>query len=107
MSKAPLGKGATGKNPTDRAKIGTKRSMLTDGAGIPLAVAVEGANRHDAKLLVATLDGLVIARPAAEGEEPDSYQQHLSLVLGRGLRLGGGAPRAGGQELRAPHLCFR
>ena len=79
MSKAPLGKGATGKNPTDRAKIGTKRSMLPDGAGIPLAVAVEGANRHDAKLLVATVDGLVIARPAAEGEEPDSYQQHLCL----------------------------
>jgi putative transposase len=83
-SKAPLGKGAsgeaTGKNPTDRAKMGTKRSMLTDGAGIPLAVAVEGANRHDSKLLVATLEGLVIARPAAQGEEPDySHQQHLCL----------------------------
>lgn len=39
--KAPLGKGATGKNPTDRAKkSGTKRSMLTDGAGIPLSVAI-------------------------------------------------------------------
>jgi hypothetical protein len=53
-TKAPLGKGAsgqaTGKNPTDRAKMGTKRSMLTDGAGIPLAVALEGANRHDSKL---------------------------------------------------------
>jgi putative transposase len=54
--------------------------MLTDGAGIPLAVAVEGANRHDSKLLVATLDGLVVARPApAEGEESDSQQQHLCL----------------------------
>jgi len=38
MTKAPLGRGATAKNPTDRAKMGTKRSMLTDGAGIPLAV---------------------------------------------------------------------
>ena len=44
MSKAPLGRDATAKNPTDRAKMGTKRSMLTDGAGIPLAVAVEGAS---------------------------------------------------------------
>lgn len=69
MTKAPLGKGATGKNPTDRAKRGTKRSMLTDGAGIPLAVAVEGANRHDSKLLVATLDGLVVTRPCFEEEE--------------------------------------
>jgi putative transposase len=78
MTKAPLGRGATGKNPTDRAKMGTKRSMLTDGAGIPLAVAVEGANRHDSRLLVATLDGLVVARPAPEGEE-DSPEQHLCL----------------------------
>jgi putative transposase len=78
MSKAPLGRGATGKNPTDRAKMGTKRSMLTDGAGIPLAVAVEGANRHDSRLLVATLDGLVVARPAGEGEK-DSPEQHLCL----------------------------
>ena len=75
-TKAPLGKVATGKNPTDRAKSGTKRSMLTDGAGIPLSVAIEGANRHDAKLLVATLDGLVVARPAWEEEDE---QQHMCL----------------------------
>jgi putative transposase len=64
MTKAPLGKVATGKNPTDRAKSGTKRSLLSDGAGIPLSVAIEGANRHDAKLLVATLEGQVVTRPA-------------------------------------------
>jgi putative transposase len=81
MTKAPLGRDATGNNPTDRAKMGTKRSMLTDGAGIPLAVVVEGANRHDSKLLVATLDGLVVARPA-QGEEQEpasSSEQHLCL----------------------------
>ena len=65
MTKAPLGKDATGKNPTDRAKSGTERSMLTDGAGI----AIEGANRHDAKLLV-------VARPAWEEEDE---QQHMCL----------------------------
>ena len=37
MTKAPLGKGAIDPNPTDRAKQGVKRSLLTDGAGIPLA----------------------------------------------------------------------
>ena len=82
MTKAPLGKGASGKNPTDRAKMGTKRSMLTDGAGIPLAVAVEGANRHDSKLLVATLEGLMVARPAApweQGEGAECSEQHLCL----------------------------
>ncbi len=66
MTKAPFGQGATGPNPTDRAKRGTRRSVLTDGAGIPLALVVDGANRHDCKLLCATLDDIVIARP-----EPD------------------------------------
>jgi putative transposase len=46
MTKAPLGKSATGANPTDRGKKGTKRSLLTDGAGIPLAIVIDGANRH-------------------------------------------------------------
>src|ERR671912_633108 len=37
-----------------------------------------GPNRHDSRLLVATLDGLVVARPAREGEK-DSPEQHLCL----------------------------
>ncbi len=56
MVKAPLGGEATGANPTDRAKSGTKRSVLTDGRGIPLAVALAGANRHDMKLTEPTLE---------------------------------------------------
>ncbi|GLV55853.1 IS5 family transposase ISMac11 [Dictyobacter sp. S3.2.2.5] len=63
MSKAPFGGAATGPNPTDRGKQGTKRSLLTDGAGIPLALVIDGAQRHDVKLLSATLDGVVIERP--------------------------------------------
>jgi putative transposase len=61
MTKAPFGHAATGANPTDRGKKGTKRSLLTDGAGIPLALIVDGANRHDMKLLSATMEGIVIA----------------------------------------------
>jgi len=49
MTKAPFGGAASGPNPTDRTKQGTKRSLLTDGAGIPLAVAIDGANRHAMK----------------------------------------------------------
>ena len=45
MTKAPLGGEGTGANLTDRGKKGTKRSLLTEGNGIPLAVAVDGANR--------------------------------------------------------------
>jgi putative transposase len=39
MTKAPFAQGAIGPNPTDRAKRGVKRSLLTDGAGIPLVDA--------------------------------------------------------------------
>jgi putative transposase len=77
MTKAPFGGAATGPNPTDRSKRGVKRSLLTDGAGIPLAVAVDGANRHHMKLVAATLEGVVIARPA-----PDHTAQDLCLDAG-------------------------
>lgn len=87
MTKAPLGRGgseARGPNPTDRAKMGVKRSVLTDGSGIPLAMAVDGANRPDAKLLVATLDGIVVARPASPGGDEQAFCQHQHLCLDAG-----------------------
>src|SRR6266849_1048936 len=75
MTKAPFGCASTGANPTDRSKLGVKRSLLTDGAGIPLAIIIDGANRHDVKQLCATLDGIVMARPEPSEEQP----QHLCL----------------------------
>lgn len=68
MVKAPKGGEATGPNPTDRAKKGTKRSLLTDAAGLPLAFAIDGANRHDSALLEPTLSALIVAPP--DGTEP-------------------------------------
>ena len=53
--KAPAGGEGTGKNPTDRGKLGWKWSVLTDKAGIPIGWATDGANRHDSVLLPATL----------------------------------------------------
>ena len=35
QTKAPLGGEATGPNPTDRSKRGTKRSLLVEGRGLP------------------------------------------------------------------------
>ena len=78
MTKAPFGGAATGANPTDRGKRGVKRSLLTDGARIPLALVIDGANRHDMKLLCATLEGMVIARPEPTQAQP----QHLGLDAG-------------------------
>jgi len=47
----------------DRGKSGTKRSLLTDGRGIPLGVAIAGANRNDCKMVEQTLNNIVVERP--------------------------------------------
>lgn len=56
LHKAPAGGEGTGKNPTDRGKLGWKWSILTDLNGIPIGVAVDGANRNDSIMLESTLD---------------------------------------------------
>ena len=76
-----------GPNPTDRGKAGTKRSLLVDGEGGPLSIVVAGANVHDAKLLEATLDAIVVKRPQPTEEEP----QHLCLDKGYDNPSGRGA----------------
>ena len=58
VTKAPSGGEAAGRSPVDRGKQGLKRSVVTDGAGIPLHLVTAGANRHDAPLLEPTLAGL-------------------------------------------------
>lgn len=78
MTKAPLGGKGTGPNPTDRGKSGTKRSLLTDGRGVPPGLAVDGANRHDMKMLEPTLNATVVGRPQPNTAEP----QHLCLDKG-------------------------
>jgi putative transposase len=78
MTKAPLGGEDTGKNPTDRGKIGTKRSVLTDGAGVPLGIAVSGANTHDKRLVEATVESIPIERPEPTTKKP----QNLCLDKG-------------------------
>ena len=58
LHKAPCGGEGTGKNPTDRAKLGWKWSLATDTAGVPIGWAIDGANRNDVKLLDPTLDAI-------------------------------------------------
>ena len=70
ITKAPLGGQDTGPNPTDRAKSGVKRSLLTEGQGVPLGLAVEGANRHDMKLVCETIESIVVERPEPTAEQP-------------------------------------
>jgi putative transposase len=53
----------TGPNPTDRAKSGTKRSVLVEAAGLPVGLAVAGANVNDFKLARETLESIPVKKP--------------------------------------------
>jgi len=50
ITKAPSGGDVAGRSPVDRGTQGLKRSVLTEGAGVPLYVVPAGANPHDAPL---------------------------------------------------------
>jgi len=62
--------GKTGPNPTDRGKDGVKRSLLTEGQGVPIGLAVAGANRNDMKLVRTTIESIVVDRPVPTEEQP-------------------------------------
>jgi transposase len=70
MTKAPLGGEETGKNPTDRAKKGAKRSLLVEAEGIPVGLATDGANRPDMKMTRETLESIPVERPEAPAADP-------------------------------------
>lgn len=78
LGKARGGGDEIGPNPTDRAKNGTKRSMLVEAGGGPLAVVVAPANVIDAKLLDKTIDAIVVERPEPTKADP----QNLCLDKG-------------------------
>jgi len=58
---------AVGPNPTDRGKGGTKCHLVTDRRGIPLAVRLTGANRHESTVFEELLDAIPpIKRPSGQ-----------------------------------------
>src|SRR5262245_15268169 len=97
LHKAPLGGKKTGPNPTDRAKTGTKRHHLTDGAGMPVAVALTAAHRPDKETIGALLDARVVRAPGP-------IEQHLCLDKGYDYA---DAERAGRRRRYRPHIRRR
>src|SRR5665213_2471575 len=95
MTKAPLGGEKTGPNPTDRAKSGTKRSLLTDGAGVPVGLTVDGANRNDHKLMAETIESIPVRRPRPTATDPQGlcldkgydYKEPRALAVALGFTL--------------------
>ena len=75
ITKAPSGGEVAGRSPVDRGKQGLKRSVVTDGHGIPLHLVTAGANRHDAPLLASTLAGL---------DKLDGLPEEVTVHLDRG-----------------------
>jgi putative transposase len=67
---SPLGGSESGKNPTDRGKLGAKINLLVDERGAPLSVVLTGANRHDKISAVDLIVSMVVKRPAHK-------EQHL------------------------------
>jgi transposase len=68
---------ATGPNPTDRAKAGTKHHVISDARGLPLATILTGANTHD----VTQLKPLVRKVPPVRGK-PGRPRQRPDCVQG-------------------------
>jgi putative transposase len=83
----------TGANPTDRGKSGTMRHVLTDQKGIPLSVSITGANTHDMKAAINTLDTMIVQRP--------SYKQNLCLDKGYDF------PEIGKEISNTSHTCVK
>ena len=81
----------TGPSPTDRAKRGSKRHLICDGRGVPLAVRLTGANRNDSQEALALVDAI----PPLHGERgrprrrPDCVlgdRGYDAAAIRRGLR---------------------
>ncbi len=96
MGKSRFEGGARGPNPTDRAKMGTKKSVIVEQTGGPLGAVIDGANIHDTKLLARTIEAIVVERPNAA-----RLVQNLCLDKGYDNPTGQAACKAGGYT---PHI---
>ena len=55
-----------------------KRSLLTEGHGVPIGLTIEGANRHDMKLVQPTIESIIVERP----ELSEEHSQGMCLDKG-------------------------
>jgi transposase len=93
--RAVCGGTQTRPNPTDRAKRGSKRHLICDGQGVPLAVRLTGANRNDSQEALALVDAI----PPLQGGRGRPRCRPVCLLGDRGYDAA--AIRRG---LRARHI---
>jgi transposase len=99
----------TGPSPVDRARTGSKHHLITDSAGVPLAISLTGGNRNDVTQLLPLVDGVgpvagKVGRPrrrsdrllADRGYDHDKYRRELRkrgvkpIIARRGPEHGSG-----------------
>jgi hypothetical protein len=76
--------------------LGAKRSLLVEANGIPLGLAMDGANRHDKKLVEATPESIPMHRDLREGgqergrclDKGYEYDDIRELVVGFAVSSG-------------------
>jgi putative transposase len=74
--------------------------VLTDARGVPLGVAIAGANVHDQKLFHATLDSIPVRRPRPTARR----RQHLCADKGYDADI---LRREAGRRRYTPHIKSR
>lgn len=85
----------TGPNPTDRRKKGSKRHVITDANGIPLAATLTAANRHDVTQLLPLVDAIppLSGKPGrprkrrqrVQGDRAYHSRLHSEALVARGI----------------------
>jgi transposase len=99
----------TGPSPVDRARTGSKHHLITDSAGVPLAISLTGGNRNDVTQLLPLIDGIgpvagKVGRPrkrsdrllADRGYDHDKYRREQRkrgvkpVIARRGAEHGSG-----------------
>ena len=60
---APAGGEHTGRNPTNRGKLGCKHHLLVDERGLPLVAQIPGAQVHNSRFLIPLVESI----PAVKG----------------------------------------
>jgi Transposase DDE domain len=78
--RAVYGGDQTGPNPTDRAKRGSKRHLICDRQGVPLAVRLTGANRNDSQEALALVDAI----PPLQAERGRPRRRPVCVLGDRG-----------------------
>jgi transposase len=74
---------ATGPNPTDRGKAGSKRHLVVDGQGVPLATLLTAANGNDSVVFAQVLEAIPpLRRPFGQPGRPRSRPAKLHADKG-------------------------